>query len=179
LGFEAIFMPWGFYLGGKFHWLPEWTGMGTAHAASGYDYLFFMRVFPEARHPARRSSDLEGSAYVCTPKGEKIRLSLSAYMDKHLDRNTQGEAIEIRMHSSSSYSRMFSGDVRPYLEFKGVWGPDQIAVDDKGSLGRAFDADGSVYRGHSPTRRPAFPPIQFVLRGATSREFEKACSSQM
>lgn len=179
LGFQALVAPWGFYLGGKFHWWPAWSGMGTAHAANGRDYLFFLTISPDTRHPGRYKSALKGTAFVCTPKGEKIYLTASAYMDKHLDRNTLGEAIEIQMHRAQTFSNMISTDTRPSVQFSGVWGPDEIPVDDKNSLGRAFGPDGSVYAGHSPTRGPSFPPVKFTFRAATSREFEKACSSQM
>jgi hypothetical protein len=39
----AVFAPWGFYLGGHFHWLPQSQGDGTMHATSGKNvvYLYY------------------------------------------------------------------------------------------------------------------------------------------
>jgi len=179
LAFQAVFMPWGFYLGGHFHIIPAWSGIATAHAANGRDYLLFVYLFPDVSHPGRYTTDLQGSGFICTPKGEKIRMTAGAYMDKHLGKVTQGKPIEIRMHSASAYSRMISADTRPSIQFKGVWGPDEISGDDHNSLGRAFEPDGSVYTGRSPTRGPSFPTVQITFHAASSEDFNKACSSQM
>jgi hypothetical protein len=179
LAFQAIFMPWAYYLGGHFHYLPEWDGMGTAHAADGRDYIIFVSIYPNVRHPGRYDTSLQGTGYVCTPKGEKIQLKASASMDKHLGMDTQGKKIRIGMHRTGTLASVVNSDYRPSIEFDGIWRRDEIAVDDRGSLGRAFEPDGSVYTGHSPKRGPSFPAVQFTIRAATSREFDKACSSQM
>ena len=179
IGFQAIFMPWGFYLGGHFHWLPEWAGMGTAHAANGRDYIIFVSISPNARHPGRYDTSLQGTGLVCTPKGEKLRLKLTASMEKHLSLNTQGKVIRINMHQTGTWAATINSDRRPSFDLEGTWGNDEISVTDHNSLGRAFEPDGSVYMGHAPTRGPSFPAVQFTLRAASSRDFDKACSSQM
>jgi hypothetical protein len=179
LAFEAVFMPWGFYLGGHFHIIPEWSGMGTAHAANGRDYIIFVSISPNARHPGRYDTALQGTGLLCTPKGEKIRLTLSASMDKHLGVNTQDKTIRISMHQAGTWSAVVNSDRRPSFSLEGTWGNDEISVADRNSLGRAFEPDGSVYMGHSPTRGPSFPPVQFMLHAASSRDFDKACASQM
>jgi hypothetical protein len=179
LAFEAIFMPWGFYLGGHFHIIPEWSGMGTAHAANGRDYIIFVSISPNARHPGRYDTALQGTGLVCTPKGEKIRLTLSAGMEKHLGVNTQGKTIHISMHQTGTWNAVINSDRRPSFSLEGTWGNEEISVNDRNSLGKAFEPDGSVYMGHSPTRGPSFPPIQFTLRAASSRDFAKACALQM
>jgi len=179
IGFQAIFMPWGFYLGGHFHWLPEWSGMGTAHAANGRDYIIFVSIYPNARHPGRYTTSLDGMGFVCTPKGEKLRLKLSATMDKHLDLDTQGKTIRMSMHQTGTWAARINSDYRPSIALDGTWGNDEISVADGNSLGKAFEPDGSVYMGHSPTRSPSFPPVQFTLRAASSRDFAKACATQM
>ena len=179
IGFQAIFMPWGFYLGGHFHWLPEWSGMGTAHAANGGDYIVFVSISPNARHPGRYDTALQGTGLLCTPKGEKIRLKLSAGMEKHLGVNTQGKTIHISMHQTGTWNATINSDHRPSFSLDGIWGDDEISVTDGNSLGKAFEPDGSVYMGRSPTRGPSFSPVQFTLHAASSRDFDKACSSQM
>jgi hypothetical protein len=179
LAFQALFMPWGFYLGGHFHLIPMWQGMGTAHAANGRDYIVFVSIYPNVRSPGRYDTSLTGNGYLCTPKGEKLRMKAGAGMDKHLPLNTQGKSIHIWMHRTGTWNTTINTDYRPSISFEGKWGNDEIPVDDKNSLGRAFNADGSVYNGHSPTRGPTFPAVQFTLHAASSSDFDKACSSQM
>ena len=49
----AIFAPWGFFLGGRFHPVPGWRGWADLHsAAAGGDYRLYIRMTP-APSPAR------------------------------------------------------------------------------------------------------------------------------
>jgi len=178
LVFAAIVAPWGFYLGGHFHFLPYWQGMGTGHTPAG-DYVIFVTLYPDLRHPGRYNSWLTGNGFLCTPKGEKMHMRTSASMEKHLGVNTQGKAIHIYMHRISTWSSFMNSDYRPSIGFEGNWGKDEISADDRNSLGKAFEPDGSVYLGRSPTRGPSFPAVQFTLHGASSGDFRKACSAKM
>jgi hypothetical protein len=93
----GIFAPWAFYLGGKFHILPYWQGWGKAHAKSG-DYLLFVYVGPTPRGSKMYlETNLSGAAYVCTPRGDNIRLHMGGGMRKHLNLLTDGEAIHLYM----------------------------------------------------------------------------------
>src|SRR5215475_2254989 len=74
LVFEALATPYGFYLGGHFHLIPMWQGMGTAHAANGRDYIIFISIYPNASNPGRYDSSLTGNGFLCTPKREKFRM---------------------------------------------------------------------------------------------------------
>ena len=177
LAFQAVFMPWGFYLGGHFHWIPWWEGVGVAHAPNGRDYAIFVSIYPDARHSGRYSTSLTGSGYLCTPKGEKMQMKLSANMDKHLDLDTQGKTIRISMHRTSTWSTFINSDYSPSIQLNGIWGDDSISGEDHNSFGRAFEPDGSVYLGRSPTRGPSFATVSFTLKAGSMRDFEKACSA--
>jgi len=91
LAITAVFAPWGFYLGGKFHWLPQWQGYGTMHAKGGkyvvYVYLYptpsGQRIVPE--------SAVRGQAYLCSPRHEIFRMTLGGSMRRGLNLNTDGE----------------------------------------------------------------------------------------
>src|SRR6185437_12643750 len=66
----GVSYPWAFYLGGKFHIMPMWQGWGRAHAKSG-DYLVWVSFEPTPRGSGMYlSTNLTGSAYLCTPRGE-------------------------------------------------------------------------------------------------------------
>jgi len=176
LAFAAIAAPWGFHLGGDFHFLPIWEGMGTAHTSAG-DYIVFVTLYPDLRHPGRYNTSLTGDGFLCTPKGEKMYMGTFASMEKHLGVDTQGKLIHIYMHRISTWSSFINSDYRPSIGFEGNWGKDEISGDDRNSLGKAFEPDGTVYLGRSPTRGPSFPAVQFTLHTASSSSFQKACSA--
>ncbi len=169
------FYPWAFYLGGKFHILPMWQGWGKAHAKSG-DYLVWVSFEPTPRGSGLHlTSNLTGNAYVCTPRGERLPMHLGGDMRKHLNLSTDGEAIRLYMNYWPLLSGGFINDRRPYLEFRGNWRNPNMVMDDHGSIARAFEADGTVYKGHGGNRpyMQEVVPITFV-QGPRS-DFDHAC----
>jgi hypothetical protein len=172
LGITAAFKPWGFFLGGKFHLLPSWQGWGILHAKSG-NYVLQVNVNTNIK--GRRSSDLRGVAYLCTPRGERFRLNLTGNMRKHLNLSTDGEAIQLGM----SYRPLgsFSAQPRPSLELRGHWQNPNLVMDDNGSISRAFQPDGSVYRGHDQSRPYPGEIVPVTLKEGTTPEFEAACAA--
>jgi hypothetical protein len=178
LVFAAIAAPWGYYLGGHFHFIPMWNGMGTAHTPAG-DFVFFVTLYPDLRHPGRYNTWLTGNGFLCTPKGERMHMRTSGSMEKHLAVDTQGKTIHIYMHRTSTWASFMNSDYRPSIAFEGSWGKDEISGDDRNSLGKAFEPDGSVYLGHSATRGSSFRAVQFTLHGASSSDFQKACTAKM
>src|SRR5690349_17980851 len=67
IAMTGLFYPWAFYLGGKFHIMPYWQGWGKLHAKSG-DYVLFVRFEPTPRGSRMYlTSNLKGTAYLCTP----------------------------------------------------------------------------------------------------------------
>jgi hypothetical protein len=173
----GLFYPWAFYLGGKFHILPYWQGWGRAHAKSG-DYLVWVQFEPTPRGSKMYlESNLTGDAYVCTPRGERLKMHLGGGMRKHLNLSTDGEPIHLYMDYWPLGYGQFIGDRRPYLEFRGNWRNPNLVMDDHGSIGRGFQPDGTVYRGHESGRpyMPEVVPITFV-QGSYS-ELDKACAA--
>ena len=49
---RALFAPWAFFLGGRFHPLAAWAGEGTLHARSG-DFVLFVELEPRSRTSSR------------------------------------------------------------------------------------------------------------------------------
>lgn len=171
----GVFYPWAFYLGGKFHIIPYWQGVGRAHAKSG-DYLVWVQFEPTPRGSGMYlTSNLTGNAYVCTPRGERIPMHLGGSMRKNLNLSTDGEAISLYMNYWPALYGQFIGDRRPRLEFRGKWQNPNIVMDDHGSIGRGFTADGTVYRGHEGGRpyMDEVVPITFVEEPRS--EFDRAC----
>lgn len=172
----GLFYPWAFYLGGKFHIVPLWQGWGKAHAKSG-DYLVWVQFEPTPRGSKMYlESNLTGLAYVCTPRGERLPMHLGGGMRKHLNLSTDGEYIRLYMDYRPLLYGQFIADRRPYLEFRGNWRNPNIVMDDHGSIGRAFQPDGTVYRGHD-TNRPYMPEVVPITFAQGSRsEFDKSCA---
>jgi hypothetical protein len=172
LAITAAFKPWGFFLGGKFHIIPYWQGWGRMQAKSG-NYILLVRLEPNIK--GRQSSDIRGVAYLCTPRGERFRLTLTGNMRRNLNLSTDGEAIRLGM-SYRPYGSFFSGDARPSLELRGHWQNPNLVMDDNGSISRAFQPDGRVYLGHDRNRPYAPEIVQVTLHQGSSSEFEAACA---
>lgn len=166
LGADALFVPWAFYLGGHFHLWPGWQGWGTLHSASaGGDYKLYVRFTPTPSGPPYLSKSLKGDAFLCTPRGERYHLRLGGGMPKKLPLNTVGQPLRLYAYNSSGLSQ-FSGDRRPQLDLSGVWGPTGPMMEDRGSLAKAFLADGTL--------RPKSDPAKYKSTENIHVNFEEA-----
>jgi hypothetical protein len=176
LAVTAIFAPWAFYLGGPFHITPYWQGVGKAHAKSG-DYVLFVYFGPTPRGSKMYlETNLTGNAYVCTPRGESIRLNLGGGMRKHLNRSTDGEAVHLYMFYWP-WNANFINDTRPELELSGHWRNPNLVMDDHSSIARAFHPDGTVYRGHDKNRPYMTEVVPVTLASGSYSDYEKACEA--
>lgn len=174
----AAFSPWGFYLGGHFHPIPMWQGWGKIHTPNGGDYVLYVSVWPATRGRSHFGfASLTGTGYVCTPRHERIFLSVGGdILEKHLGRDSLGKPVHIYMYHRSAWSS-FSGDNRPSFSWYGNWGDDQLTLDDHNSMSWAFTPDGHVYRSGSSNHTAAFGPLQVTLRAGSLHDFDSACSA--
>jgi hypothetical protein len=170
LAMVAVFAPWGYFLGGRFHAIPHWQGWGTAKSKTGAEYVVFMSMYPGS--PTRLGSAyLSGDGYICTPRHERIRLKMNALMRRHLGRNTEGEAITVHMYSRP-LTRAINPVSRPSVDFRGHWSGNTIVMTDVGSIYSAFLPDGSVNRGRLPAGRDTLP---ITINAGTLSGFDTAC----
>ncbi len=124
------------------------------------------------------TTNLSGIAYLCTPKGERYRLSLGGSMPRHLPLDTLGQPIHLYMSNAPGWKTQFLTDRRPYLDFYGKWGDRQLVLDDHKALSSAFLTDGALYKAHDPNH-PAGKEIAHVtLQEGSYDEFEAACPPQ-
>lgn len=171
----GLFNPWAFYMGGKFHITPYWQGWGTAHAKSG-DYLLYVRIEPSMRSSRMYlSTSLTGVSYVCTPRGQKIRLNLGGGMRRHLNLSTDGEAINLYMYYWP-WNANFRSDNNPRLELRGHWRNPNLVMDDHSSIGRAFQPDGTVYHGNGANRPYITEIVPITLVPGPYSDFSSACA---
>jgi hypothetical protein len=177
IAMTGLFYPWAFYLGGRFHILPYWQGWGKLHAKSG-DYLLFVSFEPTPRGSKMYlETNLTGTAYVCTPRGERIRLRMGGGMRKHLKLSTDGEAIHLYMNYWP-WNANFISDHNPSLEFRGHWQNPNLMMDDHSSIARAFQPDGSVYHGQGENRPYMTEIVPITLTWGSYSQFKQACAAK-
>ncbi len=173
----AVFAPWGFYMGGKFHIIPTWQGWGTLQAKSGR-YLVYVYFYP--RPSGSRilpGPSVGGTAYLCSPRGEHFYMKLRGGMRRGIGLSTDGEHISLYMNNHSSFYSNFTSDYRPSLELRGQWQNPNLVMDDHGSISRAFEPDGTVYRGHGGSRPYPGDITPVTLMPGSYSDFSAACKA--
>jgi hypothetical protein len=177
IALTGLFYPWAFYLGGKFHILPYWQGWGALHAKSG-DYVLWIQFEPTPRGSRIIPRfNLQGTGYLCTPRGAQLRMHLGGSMRPHPNLSTDGEKIDLYMNYWPALTGQFISDRRPSLEFRGHWQNPDLVMDDHGSIFRSFTPDGTVYRSHDPNRPYNGEVVPIVFKQGAYSEFKAACAA--
>jgi hypothetical protein len=173
----AVLFPWAFFLGGNFHVVPMWTGLGKLHAKSG-DYVVYVQIEPTPEGSRIiAESNLKRLAYLCTPRGEKFSMNLGGSMRAHLNLSTDGEGVSLYMNNWPPFTGAFLTDHRPSIELRGRWQDPNLVADDHGSIGRAFQSDGTVYSGHDRNRPYMSEILPVTLAPGSHSDFNAACSA--
>jgi len=171
----AVFAPWGFFLGGKFHIIPDWQGWGTLQAKSG-KYVVYVRFQP--RRSGSRvypEPSVGGIAYLCSPRGETFRMHLGGGMRRGIGLSTDGEKITLYMNYYPTFFGNLRSDHRPSIELRGQWHNPDITMDDHGSISRAFEPDGTVTRSNDPKRPYPGEIVPVTLVPGSYSDFEATC----
>ena len=176
VGIPALLTPWGFFMGGRFHLLPMWQGVGRIHSnKAGGDYVLYIWFYPRIRK-GTGATHVAGNGELCTPRGEKFYLSVGGDFEKNLRLDTNGKTARFYM-SNNSIKGKFSGQRQPYLELKGKWNNPDLVMDDHGSIARAFEPDATLYTGHSPGRPYMAEVAPVTLHEGGKGDFEAACKA--
>lgn len=177
-GIGAIFATsyrWAFYLGGSFHVIPWWQGVGHAHAKSG-DYVIYVRIGPETRDmKTHLSTNLTGMAQICTPRGEDIVLTLGGGMRRHLNVSTDGENISLYVHRLKIIRTPSNNP--PELRFEGHWANPKLVMDDHGTIGQAFAPDGSVLYGKDLYHSHNTEVVPIIFSPGSFGDYKGACAA--
>jgi hypothetical protein len=171
----AVFAPWAFYMGGRFHLYPGWTGWGRMHSNIAGDYALYVSLSPATRGRGGRGGGLprvKGNAVLCTPRGEKYKLRVGGDFQKNSGTDLQGRTAYFY---ANNYS-IFSGSTDPSLEFRGKWNNPDLVLDDQGSINRAFDPGGALVTNHHmrPYKQEVVP---LTLHEGTRADFDAACAA--
>ena len=169
--------PWGFFLGGNFHPLPDWTGWGKMHSNTAGDYFLYVEIWPSTRQLETiiPHTFVKGRANLCTPKGERFSLNLSGEMRPHIYLNTVGEPIELDMGNWRA-SMPVGQQQRPSFSIWGRWGRGEITGDDRKRLSQSFFPDGRLIPQGSYALPSQTEDIQVTLREGTFSQWKSACA---
>jgi hypothetical protein len=180
LAVYVIVAPWGFYLGGQFHPLAYWQGWGTMHGPGG-DYAVVVHFFPNPRSRSGLSlsgPSVSGSGSVCTPDGEKYDLRLSGGFTNRLGfrtTDTNGQPFGFTLNQRLNFLGT-NYNTRLSFSFHGTWQNPNLVVNDRGTLTRAFNPDGTWTPGDR-YKRPLGEPIPLTLHPGSGSEFDAACAA--
>jgi len=172
----AIFSPWGFFMGGRFHLYPQWQGWGRLHSSTAGDFVLFVRIVPGsgARHGGPQ---VKGSGVLCTPRGEKYNLNVAGEFERHFGLDFQGRSVVLGMSNSSFIERQMGRYLAPKLQLFGKWDNPNLVMDDRGSLSHAFEPDGSLYTGNFKNRPNTRETVPVTLREGRRSDFDAACAA--
>jgi hypothetical protein len=116
LAIDAVFLPWSFHMGGRFHPIPMWRGWGRMHSGSGHDYALYV-WFEPYHHSGRGGTainaagpEVVGWGELCTPQGEHYELRVRGYLPRNIGASTDGQRMEL-----DAYRRPW------YYGFVGRW----------------------------------------------------------
>ena len=173
--FTAVVNPWSYFLGGHFHVLPMWRDWGRTHSSAG-DYLLFTQIV--TRLGGRRVSHLRGTAVLCSPRGQTYSLRILGDFRKRPDFTLDVDGIPLYLSIAENLNFLQTNqNTRLGFELDGAWHGADLVTDDRRTLARAFNPDGTLYTGDPQKRPPAGQPLQLTLREGSRSDFDAACAA--
>ncbi len=140
--FAYLVAPWNFNFGGHFHPLGGWQGWGRFRSPSGGgDYEMWVSF--EITVPQRLRSPLSGTAILCSPRGERLKLKLYGDMPRNHGADLANVPLHLYLHRIAPLATTIEGR-RPHIDLWGAFGDSVLEVEDRGSIGTAFAPDGTV-----------------------------------
>jgi len=142
--FAYVVAPWNFNFGGHFHPLGGWRGRARFHSATaGGDYDMWLSF--DVTLPKRLQSPLGGTAVLCTPRGERLVLTLSGDMPRDHGADLREVPLHLYLHRLAPLATTIEGR-HPHIDLWGAFGDSVLNVEDRGSIGTAFAPDGTARR---------------------------------
>jgi hypothetical protein len=171
----GIVAPWAFFLGGRFHLLPVWQGVGRFRAASG-DYSLYFWVSPSPGGRRLNLPAFRGWAVLCSPRAEQFQLRVSANFMEPAGLDTQGKEFRADVYRRPWYSQFIGPyDDRPRLNLRGRWRGQELIMNDGGSLSRMFQPNGTLFQGPSRAQPAARETLQIIFREVGWLGWWKGC----
>ncbi len=172
----AVFAPWMYYLGGNFHLMPYWQGVGKFQAPSG-DFTLYM-FLSEPQTSRLGYPYISGNAQLCTPRGELFRsLSVTvSFSSKGFGLNSNNQPLTIHIHNYGLAGSL-NADYRPEFDLYGSWQSPNLVLEDHGSLASAFLSDGTAYSGPAAKQPSAGTNLSITLVPGSPAQFKAACQA--
>jgi len=171
MGAMALVTPWGFYMGGHFHIIPQWSGWGQMHSKTAGDYALLVTFSPKTGR-GLGMTHVSGKGVLCTPRGEQYKLRLGGDFENPHGTDLQGKTAQLYMNNYT----VLSSSTAPSLEFRGRWNNPDLVLDDHGSLNRAFDPGGALVTNHH--MRPYMQEVvPLTLHEGSREDFDAACAA--
>lgn len=141
--FNAAFDPWIYTVGGRFRAFPIWQGAGSAPGPGGAYRLYVLFYPTRPGQTVMPLTAVAGDGYLCTPRGERIRLKVSGGAKGLVWSHMDGHEFHLRAWRPAKVS-IDPQVERPRLYLTGRWvGPD-LVLNDNASLAHFFRPDGSL-----------------------------------
>ncbi len=174
----AVFTPWGFFLGGRFHVLPVWQGIGRVHTSSG-DYVLYFWISPSRSGRTFNLPAFAGWGSLCTPRGEQFKLRVTGGMHERTGVDSNGKAVHLTFHRRPWYYGLTGvWDSRPRLDLRGRWENPDLVMEDGGTLSQAFLPDGTLYQGPPRNQPAAREKLRIVLHETGWLGFVAGCRAE-
>jgi hypothetical protein len=175
-GTLMLLAPWSFHMGGGFHLLPYWQGVGRMHSqTAGGDYAIYLYFYPQGRNRTG-TSHVAGSGMLCTPRGEQIYLTLGGdFANPGADLN--GKSARFYMYDRTAKRALLGGSPQYRLAFKGRWANPDLVMDDDGSLARNFDPQGAPWPKGSHSRPYMGEVVPVTVKQGSKADFEVVCKT--
>ncbi|MBR1221269.1 hypothetical protein JQ557_24935 [Bradyrhizobium sp. U87765 SZCCT0131] len=142
----AVFAPWAFFLGGRFHWLPIWQGVGVLEAPGHGRFGLRVRLYPSPRGTKFGGTYVRGTAELCTLAGVTFALNLQGSTADAVGADMNGHTLSLDLANRPAWWWVDGRyeTWRPRLALHGRWVNPQLVLDDGGTFVREFAADGML-----------------------------------
>jgi hypothetical protein len=163
----GITNPWIFNVGGHIRFLPFWEGIADFEGPGGTYRIFVYFQPSNASSHVLPSTSISGSGWVCAPHGHAYAVKIGGGAHEVVWRDMNDKAFTLYLYKRSLGS---SQHLPPKLQFNGRWVGPNLVMEDKGTVGASFLADGSL------NPRPGAPgPAQRITFTETRRWFGPTC----
>jgi hypothetical protein len=167
----VLFAPWAFYIGGHPTPTTTWEGYGKLHSSIGADYGLYLKL--SYYHVRRSRQNLSGGAALCTPQGKTLQYGIDGRIDG-VWLYTEGKQTKLTLE------KVKADTVNATFDLYGEWQNGRLVLNDRGSMGKPFHADGSV----DPKGRYNPMPIKNEQANATISygtkfDFDEFCANEI
>jgi hypothetical protein len=122
-----------------------WAGAGDIQGPAGQYRLYVWFSPTPGGSRVLPSTNVLGDGYLCTPRGEPIRLRVTGGTAGIVWRDMDGRPFQLSAyHRPWFWSFSDASTWRPRVSLRGRWVGPNLVMSDEGSFAAAFLADGAV-----------------------------------